>query len=279
MQIKNSENINTRLLQDASDKVNSVLGKLPESAIILGSGLGILADQLGDARVIATKDIPGYPPSTVEGHRGRWVLGNLGDKTILAVQGRIHGYEGHPMDVLAHPINILASCDVKNLIVTNAAGAINRFYAPGDFMVIDDHINLTFKNPLFGNNVENLGPRFPDMSAPYDREFSAKIMQIGQELGIKMHKGVYVGVRGPSYETAAEIRMFDRIGADAVGMSTVPEVIAAIHRGMRVAGISCISNMATGISGQPLSHAEVTEVAENVKGNFLLLVTRFLMDS
>lgn len=269
-------NIDQDLLQEATQKVVEKLGDLPETAIILGSGLGILADQLKNAHLLATKDIPGYPPSTVEGHRGRWICGELDDKKILAIQGRIHGYEGHAAHILAFPVHILASIGVKNLIITNAAGAINRFYAPGHFMVIDDQINLSFTNPLFGKNNESIGPRFPDMSMPYDAELTQKVIDIATAAGIKIHRGVYVGVRGPSYETAAEIRMFERIGADAVGMSTVAEVIAAAYHGLRVVGISCISNMATGIADQPLSHDEVTEVAEMVKGNFLELITQFV---
>ncbi|KAA3620246.1 MAG: purine-nucleoside phosphorylase [Calditrichaeota bacterium] len=267
------------LLKKASAKIRKAFGELPDTAIILGSGLGILADQLANSRTLATKEIPGYPASTVAGHRGRWVLGDLSGNTILAVQGRIHGYEGHNMAVLALPINILASCGIKNLVVTNAAGAINRFYAPGHFMVIDDHINMNFSNPLFGKNDDKFGPRFPDMSAPYDPKLKEKTMQIGRELGIKMHRGVYVSVRGPSYETAAEIRMFERLGADVVGMSTVPEVIAAVHRGLKVVGISCISNMATGMSDQPLRHDEVTEVAEQVKGHFLQLIAKVVAET
>ena len=269
-------NIDQELLSEASARVVQKLGTLPETAIILGSGLGILADKLGNACHVTTSDIPGYPPSTVAGHRGRWVAGDLNGNRILAVQGRIHGYEGHPSRVLAFPIHILASCGVKNLIITNAAGAINRYYAPGHFMAIDDQINLSFSNPLLGKNDPEFGPRFPDMSAAYDAQLTQKLIEIATKSGIKIHRGIYIGVRGPSYESAAEIRMFSRIGADAVGMSTVAEVIAAAHRGLRVVGVSCISNMATGIADQPLRHDEVTEVAEMVKGNFLELITRFV---
>ncbi len=276
MQQPLENNIDQEQLAEAVDVVHEEFGELCETAIILGSGLGVLAEQLKNAHFLATKDIPGYPPSTVAGHRGRWVVGELEGEKILAVQGRIHGYEGHAATVLAFPVHILASCGIKNLVMTNAAGAINRFYAPGHFMAIDDQINLTFANPLIGKNDEGLGPRFPDMSAPYDRSLSRKLVHIGTRLGIKMHRGIYVGVRGPSYESAAEIRMFERIGADAVGMSTVVEVIAAVQRGMRVIGISCISNMATGIANQPLSHDEVTEAAEKVKDDFLLLITKLV---
>ena len=270
--MQSMETIDTQLLNKACEAVQKSLGKLPDTAIILGSGLGALADLLMDAKDIKTRNIPGYPASTVQGHVGRWVKGYLHDREILAVQGRIHGYEGHENQTLALPVNILASSGVKNLIITNAAGAINRYYAPGDFMVIDDQINLSFGNPLFGINNDEYGPRFPDMCCPFSSEWIDDALAIGRELGIKVHRGVYIGVRGPMYETAAEIRMYERIGADAVGMSTIPEVLAAVHRGMNVLGISCISNMATGITAARLSHDDVTEVANRVQEQFIAYI-------
>ncbi len=270
-------NIDLNLLKTATAHVRNALPDIPETAIILGSGLGYLADTLTNSTAINTGDIPGYPASTVEGHKGRWVVGENRDGVrILAVQGRIHGYEGHPHQVVTFPIHLMAACGIKNLLITNAAGAVNRFYSPGDFMVIEDHINLTFKNPLIGRNIPEQGPRFPDMVEPYSRELIELALQEGVALGLPIHRGVYCAVSGPSYETAAEIRMVERIGADAVGMSTVPEVIVAVYRKMRVLGISCISNMATGVSGDKLSHGEVTDVANRVRDQFIDLIDHIL---
>ena len=269
-------NIESEKLAVAKQKIHDELGALPETAIILGSGLGDFADALNKAKTIETAQIPGYPPSTVTGHKGRWVKGECGSKTILAIQGRIHGYEGHQHNILALPIHILADCGVKTLIITNAAGAVNRFYSQGDLMVIEDCINFTFSNPLWGINKEKYGPRFPDMCNPYDPRFIEKTLDISRELGIRMQKGVYLALQGPSYETAAEIRMFERIGADAVGMSTVPETITAVYRGMRVLGVSCITNMGTGMATTKLSHAEVTETGKRVKNDFIRLIGKVI---
>ncbi len=270
-------NIDINLLKTATAHVQEALPDIPETAIILGSGLGYLADSLSNSSAIDTGSIPGYPASTVEGHKGRWVVGENRDGVrLLAVQGRIHGYEGHPHRVVTFPIHLLARCGVKNLLITNAAGAVNRFYSPGDFMVIEDHINLTFKNPLIGQNIPEEGPRFPDMAEPYSHELIELALSEGVALGLPIHRGVYCAVSGPSYETGAEIRMAARMGADAIGMSTVPEVIVAVYRKMRVLGISCISNMATGVSGDKLSHGEVTEVANRVQDQFIALIDQIL---
>lgn len=270
------EIVDTETLRAATAFCQEKLNPFPKTAIVLGSGLGDFADALETTRALATRDIPGYHPSTVEGHRGRWVIGKHDGREILAVQGRIHGYEGHSHAAVAFPVHLMSELGIHNLIVTNAAGGINRFYAPGHFMVIVDHINLTFDNPLFGRNDHRLGPRFPDMVAPYDPEFIAAAMDAGVALGIPVHRGVYLGVRGPSYETAAEIRMAERLGADGVGMSTVPEVIVAVYRGLRILGISCITNMATGITTEKLRHSEVTEVASRVKRDFIRLIGKVL---
>lgn len=265
-------------LQAASAVIRRELGPLPATAIILGSGLGAFATQLQQATVLDVQRIPGYPPSTIQGHQGRWVIGTCAGIPVLALQGRVHAYEGHGHNVVAFPTHLMAEGGVRNLIITNAAGGINRFYAPGDFMVIDDHINLTFDNPLFGPNQPEKGSRFPDMSAPYDRELIDLALEAGRlnEPPLHVHRGVYLGIMGPSYETAAEIRMAARLGADAVGMSTVPEVIAAVYHGLRVLGISCITNLATGLQATPLTHDEVTEVGARIKGQFISFLIAIL---
>ncbi len=268
--------VDPKELEAAREYVRKALGEFPEVAIVLGSGLGHFAEAMQVVRSLATRDIPHYPVSTVVGHKGQWVLGEIAGVPILAVRGRVHGYEGYSHAQVAFPIHLLTELGVKKLIITNAAGGINRFYRPGDFMVIVDHINLMFDNPLFGPSPRQMGPRFPDMYSAYDPEFIAIALEEGRRLGVPIHKGVYLGVKGPSYETAAEIRMAERIGADAVGMSTVPEVIAAAFRGLRVLGISFISNMATGISTQKLDHEEVTRMAEQVQDRLSALVTQIL---
>ena len=270
------ELIHENRLQEAVEVVKTRLDPIPTTAVILGSGLAGFVDTLEKRISLSTGDIPHYPASTVEGHPGRWVVGRCEGLPLLVMQGRIHGYEGYRHDQIAFPIHIMAEVGVRTLVITNAAGAINRFYKPGDFMVIVDHINLTFDNPLFGPRPARMGPRFPDMIYAYDPEYVEIALEAGRETGLMVHKGVYLGVKGPSYETAAEIRMAERIGADAVGMSTVPEVIAATFRGMRVLGISYISNMATGISAAPLSHDEVTEMGRRIRDAFAGLLKRIL---
>mgnify|MGYP005725292971 CR=1 FL=1 len=256
--------------------VEKSLGKIPETAIVLGSGLGSFAESLKSARKVTTSEIPGYPGSTVEGHKGLWVLGKHAGKDVLAVQGRIHAYEGLDHSTVSFPIHLMASLGVKNLIITNAAGAINRFYAPGDLMVIDDVLNLSFRNPLWGFNNEKFGPRFPDMCRPFAPDLIELALREAADLGVKMHKGVYLGLHGPSYETAAEIRMAEKMGADAVGMSTVPETISGVYRNSRILGISCITNMGTGLEKGKLSHKDVQAVADRIKEDFKKLIGRIL---
>ncbi|MGQ9561341.1 MAG: purine-nucleoside phosphorylase [Candidatus Oleimicrobiaceae bacterium] len=238
----------------------------PEVAVILGSGLGSFADTLADATALATSSLPHYPRSTVPGHAGRWVYGRLGDVRVLAVQGRVHYYEGYAIQQVGYPVHLLAHLGTKALVVTTASGGVNPTLSPGDLMLIVDHINLGFANPLIGPPEEQMGPRFPDMSEPYDRRFLEIARQVGMDLGIPLRQGVFCWLPGPTYETAAEVNMLRRIGVDAASMSTVPEVIVARQRGMRVLGISCITNLATGLSDQPLSHAEVTAVADRMRG-------------
>ena len=217
-------------------------------------------------------DIPHFRKVSVAGHAGRLVLGQVGAVTVAVLQGRYHFYEGHDISDVVFPVRVLAKLGIKSLLLTNAAGGIGKGLQPGDLMVIRDHINMLGVNPLRGANDERLGPRFPDMSAVYDPEFQDLIAAAEKEIGLKAKKGVYLALSGPSYETPAEIRMLAALGADAVGMSTVPEAICARHMGLRVAGISCITNLAAGISAQPLSHQEVTETAERVKGDFIRLL-------
>ncbi|PSL43292.1 purine-nucleoside phosphorylase [Salsuginibacillus halophilus] len=249
--------------------IQSELSETPKTGLILGSGLGVLADEIEDAKVFAYEDIPGFSGSTVAGHAGRLVAGRLKGEPVIAMQGRFHYYEGHDMKTVTFPVRVMAALGVETLVVTNAAGGINESFNAGDLVIIEDQINMMNDNPLMGKNDEALGPRFPDMSTAYDPKLVALAEAAGHNAGVALQKGVYVGNTGPTYETPAEVRMLATIGGDMVGMSTVPEVIAARHNGLRVLGISCISNMAAGILDQPLSHDEVIETTERVKSDFL----------
>lgn len=244
----------------------------PRIALVLGSGLGAFADELTDAARIPYGKIPGFPRSTAIGHAGRLVIGKVGDIPVAAMQGRVHLYEGYSAREVAFPMRVFGRIGVRAAVLTNAAGGINRDYNQGALVVIRDHINLQCANPLTGANDDRLGPRFPDMTEAYAKDYRKIALAEAQRLGIEIHEGVYAAVAGPSYETPAEIRYLRAIGADLVGMSTVPEVIAARHMGVRVLGISCVTNMAAGILDQPLSHAEVLETAERVKGRFIALL-------
>jgi purine-nucleoside phosphorylase len=246
--------------------------ELPQVGVVLGSGLGEFADRVTGKAVIAYADIPHFRQVSVAGHAGRLVLGRIGSVPVAVLQGRYHYYEGHDISDVVFPVRVLGKLGIRSLLLTNAAGGINRELQPGDLMVIRDHINLMGVNPLRGTNDERLGPRFPDMSGVYDREFQDGIVAAQKEIGLAPKKGVYLALSGPSYETPAEIRMLATLGADAVGMSTVPEAICARHMGLRVAGISCVTNLAAGISANALSHKEVTETAERVKNDFIRLL-------
>ena len=245
----------------------------PEIGIILGSGLGDFAETIENAVSIPYKDIPGFKQSTVQGHSGELIFGTLAGKNIVAMKGRIHFYEGVDMADVVFPTKILCELGIKTLIVTNAAGGVNEGFEPGDLMIITDHINFNGKNPLIGPN-EGKGERFPDMSYAYDPKLAALANSTAEALKIKHQSGVYMYMTGPSYETPAEVRMARILGADAVGMSTVPEVIIANHRGVKVIGISCITNMAAGILDQPLEHEEVIEISARVADDFKALVTK-----
>jgi purine-nucleoside phosphorylase len=245
---------------------------LPEAAIVLGSGLGDFADTLLDAIATPYGEIPHWPASQVVGHAGRLVIGNVAGRRIAALSGRVHFYEGHDLGVVVFATRVMARLGVKHIILTNAAGGINTGFAQGALMIIDDHINLLGTNPLVGANDERFGPRFPDMTEVYSARLRAVADEAARVAGVAVSHGVYVAVHGPSYETPAEIRYLRTIGADAVGMSTVPEAIAARHMGVEVLGLSCITNMAAGVLPQPLVHDEVMETARRVRGSFIALL-------
>ncbi|SFJ28918.1 purine-nucleoside phosphorylase [Thermoflavimicrobium dichotomicum] len=263
-------------IREAADMIQKQSSIQPRIGLILGSGLGVLAEEIQDPVTIPYGQIPHFPISTVEGHAGQLVIGTLENQPVVVMQGRFHLYEGHELASVTFPIRVMKELGVDTILVTNAAGGVNESFEPGDLMIIRDHINLMFRNPLIGPNDPELGPRFPDMSQAYDAELRQLAHRVAEEQGIKVQEGVYAGVLGPSYETPAEIRMIRKVGGDAVGMSTVPEVIVARHAGIRVLGISCISNMAAGILPQPLSHEEVMETAERVKEKFIGLVRGIL---
>lgn len=250
----------------------------PEVAVILGSGLGSLADEITEKIVIQCKDIPHYPVPRVAGHAGVWVFGKINGISILALKGRVHTYEGYSAREVTYPIRLLAEIGIRKLIVTNAAGAINKSFRPGDLMIIQDHINFLFDSPLIADNSQTAEQRFTDLSHAYDKKFICKVLKISQALNFSLKKGVLISFKGPSYETAAEIRMARVLGADAGTMSTVPEVIMANQLNMRVLGISCITNMGTGISGNKLNHSEVTETANRIKDKFVKLMKEILKE-
>ncbi|MDO7905130.1 purine-nucleoside phosphorylase [Paenibacillus sp. JX-17] len=264
--------INQGIIQEAASYIQGESAIKPEIGLILGSGLGILAELIEDAVRIPYDDIPHFPVSTVEGHEGELLLGTIKGRPVVMMKGRFHMYEGYGPEVTAFPVRVMKELGVQSLLVTNAAGGVNTSYQPGDLMVLSDHLNLTGKNPLIGPNDNNLGVRFPDMSEAYSRRLRGIAKETAASQGFKVQEGVYAGLLGPTYETPAEIRMLRTLGSDAVGMSTVSEVIVARHAGIEVLGISCITNMAAGILDQPLSHDEVMETAERVREQFLSLV-------
>ena len=249
----------------------------PVAGIVLGSGLGGLAQRITNAVAIPFADVPGFPTATVVGHAGQVICGLLGGRPVVALAGRFHMYEGHDAALAGFPVRVMHALGTPVLFVSNAAGGIRRTFRAGDLMLIRDHVNLMFRNPLTGG-VEDGDERFPDMSAPYDVALGDRIREHATALGIPLQEGVYCGLLGPTYETPAEVRMLAALGADAVGMSTVPEVIVARALGMRVAGISCVTNLASGISPHALSHAEVLETTTLVGEQFERLVERFVSD-
>lgn len=255
----------------AAQKVREVCGTA-EIGVILGSGLGDYADRLQEDTSLPYADIPGFPRSTVAGHAGLWHCGTLHGKRVAMMQGRFHRYEGYSMKDVTLPVRVMQQLGVGTLIVTNACGGVNTAFEPGDLMVLSDMFSLTADNPLIGPNLDAFGPRFPDMTCAFDKDLRALAHTCAQSLGFSLREGVYAQMTGPAYETPAEIRMLRTLGADAVGMSTVPEVIAARHGGMRVLGVACVTNMAAGILGKPLDHSEVTQTAARVRDRFTALL-------
>ncbi len=263
-------------IKKAANYIKKRLNDSPEIGLILGSGLGVLAEDINNKQIIKYSDIPNFPVSTVEGHAGQLVIGNLKGKKVVTMQGRFHYYEGYSMEEIVLPVRVMKLLGIDKLIITNAAGGINLNYSPGEFMIISDHINFMAANPLRGQNLDEFGPRFPDMTEAYQKEYIELAEKIASQEGIITRKGVYIGVQGPSYETPAEINTFRKMGADAVGMSTVPEVIIANHMNIKVLGISCITNMAAGVLPEPLDHEDVMQIAEKVKPKFIKLVKGIL---
>ena len=264
-------------LDIAAEAIRGHAGKRePTVGLVLGSGLGSYADKLEDAVAIDYGDIPRFPVSTVAGHAGRLVVGSAGGVTCAAMQGRVHFYEGQDMRNVVFPLRALIRLGIKTFIITNAAGGVNATYSPGDLVLISDHINLLPEHPLRGDNDARLGPRFPDMTDAYAPELRALARVVARHQGLEAKEGVYCAMQGPSYETPAEIRMVRTLGGDLVGMSTVPEVIVARHMGARVLGISCVTNLAAGLSEKPLSHEEVTETATRVRERFVALLDGIL---
>lgn len=255
-------------IQEVTRFLESRLPERPRVAIVLGSGLGPFVGRIENPSFLPYDEIPHFKKTTVEGHSGRIVSGRIGGVPVAALQGRWHFYEGYPMSSIVLPTRAMCMLGVQNIVLTNAAGGVNLKFQAGDLMLIEDHINLMGDNPLTGKEPAEFGPRFPDMSEAYCRDCNRTLETVASELGVKIQKGTYCGLRGPTYETPAEVRMLRTLGADAVGMSTVPEAIAARHLGVRVTGISCITNMAAGIEGKKLDHSEVTETAKRVIKDF-----------
>lgn len=254
--------------KQTADFIKSKVKSIPNTAIVLGSGLGMFANEIEKEIEIDYKDIPNFPISTVAGHAGKLIFGKAGDKSIIAMQGRFHLYEGYSVQDVTFPVRVFQLLGVENFIVTNAAGAINLDYKPGDLMIINDHIGLFCESVLFGKNDDRFGTRFPSMSEAYSKSLIEKAKAAAERCKLNVHEGVYCYCKGPMFETPAEIRFLRTAGADAVGMSTVPEVVAAVHAGMNVLGISCMTNMAAGILDQPLTHIEVMETGKKVEKEF-----------
>ncbi|HIP92231.1 MAG TPA: purine-nucleoside phosphorylase [Thermotoga sp.] len=266
--LKGGIHLTIERLKNAKDFLENQLGSFkPEVLVVLGSGLGFLSEKVSSPLVVDYKDIPDFPSTTVEGHEGKLVFGELFKRKVMIMKGRFHYYEGHQIDKVVFPIYLAWALGVKRILLTNAAGGINRMYKPGDIVAVKDIINFMFVNPLRGENDERIGPRFPDMSTPVDREWLDELLKVKS-----LKTGVYIAVMGPSYETPSEIKMFEKLGADLVGMSTVPEVIAAKHCGMKILILSCVSNMAAGILKEPLSHEDVIKVTKMVKDKFASIV-------
>jgi purine-nucleoside phosphorylase len=262
--------------QETVDSITSICAVKPLLGLILGSGLGSYADTLQNKQEFPFEKLPHFPKPTVVGHSGKLIIGETGGVAVAALQGRIHFYEGYSLQEVTYPTRILGILGIRKLIITNAAGGINMKFRPGDLMVITDHLNLMGTNPLIGPNPDELGDRFPDMSDAYDSNMRQITMRVAAQNGIPLQQGIYAGLSGPSYETPAEIRMLRILGADAVGMSTVPEVIVANHMRIPVLGLSCITNMAAGILPQKLTHQEVLVTTEKVREQFAILLSKIV---
>lgn len=265
-------------INESANYLKSKTTNKPEIGIILGSGLGGLTESIEEPTRIPYKDIPHFPLSTVDGHAGHLVMGHLSNKNVIVMQGRFHFYEGYPLSQVTFPIRVLISMGIKKLIVTNAAGGVNKSYTPGDLMIIKDHINFTGNNPLIGPNLDSRGPRFLDLTRAYDGNLMKLAKDVGNRLKIDVKEGVYMWFTGPNYETPSEVKLASILGADAVGMSTVPEVIVANHESVKVLGISCITNMAAGILDKPLNHDEVVETSIKVRDKFESLVSEIIKE-
>jgi purine-nucleoside phosphorylase len=261
-------------IQEAKSFIQDKFNATPQIGVVLGSGLGAFAESFADATTISYGDIPHFAQSGVAGHAGELVLGELDGVTCAVMSGRVHFYEGFDMQKVTFPMRVLKALGCESILITNAAGSMNENFTPGDIMMITDHINMTGDNPLSGPNDERLGPRFPDMSTAYGPKGQTALKTAAAEMALNLRQGIYVGLSGPSYETPAEIRMFRTVGADAVGMSTVAEVIVAQHSGMNVAGLSILTNNAAGFNAEPLSHDEVKETADRVKGTLIELLNK-----
>lgn len=268
--------MNLNDIEKARYFITHMTDRRPKIAIILGSGLGSLGEEVKDKKHISYSKIPGFPVSTVQGHDGKLIYGTINGIEVVLMSGRFHFYEGYNTEEITFPIRVLKELGVKKLIITNASGGVNENFNPGDFMIIKDHINFGFNNPLIGKNEDSLGERFPDMTYAYDREYIEIAIESAKKLGINIKEGVYFYNQGPTYETPAEVRMIRILGGDAVGMSTVPEVIVARHAGMSVLGISCITNMAAGILDKELTHEEVIYTGEKTKNKFEELIKEIL---
>lgn len=263
-------------MNEAKTYIQSKIDVQPEMGLILGSGLGVLAEEIESPVKIKYSEIPHFPVSTVEGHEGQFVIGHLKGKIVIAMQGRFHYYEGYSMQEITFPIRVLKALGVNHILLTNAAGGTNESFSGGTLMLITDQINIMGVSPLMGPNESTLGPRFPDVSTIYSPSFNAMILDEAKALDIDLKQGVYFYFTGPAYETPAEVRLAKMLGGDAVGMSTAPEALVAAHMGMKVTGISCITNMAAGIQKTALNHQEVVEVANRVQGTFIKLVNRIV---
>lgn len=262
----------------AIDYIKNRINIRPEIGIVLGSGLGDFANTIKNAIIIPYNEIPGFTESTVKGHSGELIFGTVKNKSIVVMKGRIHFYEGIPISEVVFPIKVICDLGIETLIITNASGGVNKSFKPGDLMLITDHINFNGRNPLIGTNDDTIGPRFLDQTYAYDPKLMNLVRKTANKLEIELREGVYIYFTGPTYETPAEVKMARILGADAVGMSTVPEVIVANHRGKKVIGISCITNMAAGILDQPLNHEEVVETGKLVKDKFVKLIEGIIQE-